>query len=63
VSVEFADTEAWWEPFTFGVGPAGDYVAQLSPDRRRALRDRCLELLPDPPFSLDVRAWTVVGHA
>ena len=28
----FAD---WWEPYTFGVGPAGVYVAQLSDDGRR----------------------------
>jgi SAM-dependent methyltransferase len=62
-SLEFADAEAWWQPFTFGVGPAGDYVAGLSPDQRRTLRDRCVELLPDPPFSLEVRAWAVVGRA
>jgi SAM-dependent methyltransferase len=63
VSVEFADAGAWWEPFTLGVGPAGDYVAALAPDRLAALRDRCIELLPDPPFTLEVRAWAVVGRA
>jgi SAM-dependent methyltransferase len=63
VSVEFADADTWWEPFTLGVGPAGDYVAQLDPDQRRMLRDRCLALLPDPPFTLAARTWTVVGRA
>jgi SAM-dependent methyltransferase len=63
VSVEFAGTDAWWQPFTLGVGPAGDYVATLAPDRLAALHARCLELLPDPPFTLDVRAWAVVGRA
>jgi SAM-dependent methyltransferase len=63
VSVEFADAEAWWQPYTLGVGPAGDYVAKLSADQRLALRDQCLALLPDPPFTVSARAWTVVGRA
>src|SRR4051812_27724884 len=31
VTVEHATFEEWWEPFTFGVGPAGLYVASLAP--------------------------------
>ena len=27
VTVGFASFEDWWEPFTMGVGPAGDHVA------------------------------------
>jgi SAM-dependent methyltransferase len=29
VAVRYSSFEEWWEPFTFGVGPAGDYVAGL----------------------------------
>jgi SAM-dependent methyltransferase len=31
VSVEHPSFEDWWEPFTFGVGPAGSYVVGLNP--------------------------------
>jgi SAM-dependent methyltransferase len=50
-TVSFPTFDEWWEPFTLGVGPAGAYVAGLEPDHRAALRDRCAQLLPDPPFS------------
>ena len=33
VRVEHASFEEWWEPYTLGVGPAGDYVASLDPER------------------------------
>jgi SAM-dependent methyltransferase len=55
--------EEWWEPYTRGVGPAGAYVAKLDPEQRARLRDRCRELLPDPPFTLDSIAWTARGRA
>src|SRR6201987_3454376 len=29
--------EEWWEPYTFGVGPAGDYVQRLDDDARARL--------------------------
>ena len=31
VAVPMTGFEDWWQPFTLGVGPAGDYVAGLSP--------------------------------
>ena len=43
--------EDWWEPYTLGVGPAGVHVASLSAADRDRLRDRCRELLPEPPFT------------
>jgi SAM-dependent methyltransferase len=46
VRVGFTDVEQWWEPYTLGVGPAGAYVAGLSPRERETLRDRCASLLP-----------------
>jgi SAM-dependent methyltransferase len=62
VTVSYGSLEEWWEPYTFGVGPAGDLVARLDPDRRAALRRRCAELLPEPPFTVTAAAWTVVAR-
>ena len=63
VSLEHPTFEEWWEPFTFGVGPAGVYVAALDAERRAQLRERCRDALPDAPFVLTARAWTAVGIA
>jgi SAM-dependent methyltransferase len=63
VQVDHETFDAWWEPFTLGVGPAGAYVAQLEPGRREELEERCRQLAPVAPFSLDVRAWAARGHA
>jgi SAM-dependent methyltransferase len=59
VTVPMASFDEWWEPFTLGVGPAGDYVAGLSPDARDRLRDACRKRLPEAPFEVTARAWTV----
>ncbi len=59
VGVRFPSVEDWWEPYTFGVGPAGDHVAGLDDAGRRALRDRCEALLPPAPFELAAVAWAV----
>jgi SAM-dependent methyltransferase len=53
--------EAWWAPYEAGVGPAGAYVAQLNPERRTELRDRCRELLPEAPFTQEALAWAARG--
>lgn len=63
VSVDHPTFEEWWEPFTFGVGPAGSYVSGLDPERREALRERCRAALPEAPFVLTARAWTARGLA
>ncbi|SFC95451.1 Methyltransferase domain-containing protein [Nocardioides terrae] len=59
VVVPMGSFEEWWKPFTLGVGPAGDYVARLSPAVRTALRDSCRARLPEPPFDVTARAWAV----
>ena len=61
--VEHASFEEWWEPYTLGVGPAGDYVAGLDPERRAELRERCRAKLPPAPFTVDVRAWCARARA
>ena len=63
VSLEHASFEAWWEPFTHGVGPAGSYVASLGADRRAELRETCRATLPPGPFVITARAWTARGLA
>jgi SAM-dependent methyltransferase len=62
VTVWFDTFADWWEPFTLGVGPAGAYVSRLTGDQREALRIRCQELLPAPPFPVKASAWTVRAH-
>jgi SAM-dependent methyltransferase len=62
-SVEHPSFEDWWEPYTLGVGPAGSYAVGLGADRQAALRERCREKLPPPPFMLDARAWAARGLA
>ena len=61
VSVEHPTFADWWEPYTFGVGTAGSYVAGLDPDHRARLRERCLAALGAGPFTLSARAWTARG--
>jgi SAM-dependent methyltransferase len=59
VTVWFHTFADWWDPFNLGVGPAGAYVSRLTVDQREALRTRCQELLPAPPFPINASAWTV----
>ena len=62
-TVKHATFEEWWEPFTLGVGPAGDYAKKLDPDRRAKLMEGCRGLLPPAPFELAAWAWTARGLA
>jgi ubiquinone/menaquinone biosynthesis C-methylase UbiE len=54
---KYADFDDFWEPFTFGVGPAGQYLASLPGNQRKRVREACRAELPDGPFSLNARAW------
>jgi SAM-dependent methyltransferase len=63
VTVQHPDFDAWWEPFTGGVGPAGSYVAGLDPERQAALQERCRSALPAGPFTLTAIAWAARGVA
>ncbi len=57
VSLEHPTFDAWWEPFTRGVGPAGDYLASLDADRRTELREGCRRQIPSEPFVVAAVAW------
>jgi SAM-dependent methyltransferase len=61
--LEHPSFEAWWEPFTNGVGPAGAYVARLDEAHRARLRDACRSRLPVGPFTIVARAWAARGVA
>ena len=62
-SVEHASFDAWWELFTFGIGPAGGYLVSLDPERQAQLRETCRALVPSGAFVLAVRAWAARGLA
>jgi SAM-dependent methyltransferase len=65
VVLHFASFDDYWGPFSLGQGPAGAYVASLTPDRRAALQDRLHRRLlgegPDHPFDMDAEVWAVKG--
>jgi ubiquinone/menaquinone biosynthesis C-methylase UbiE len=59
VSVEHPTFEDWWAPYELGVGTIADTLDELGPERVAQLRERCRGLLPEPPFTLEARAWAV----
>jgi SAM-dependent methyltransferase len=61
-SVEHAGFEAWWQPFTGSVGPAGAYVAGLDPERKARLQDLCRARISGQPFTIMARAWAARGR-
>ncbi len=63
VSVRFETFQEWWQPFTLGVGPAGDYTAALDEEGRAALMDACSRRFGPAPFDVVGKAWTVVARA
>jgi len=60
---DYAGFDDFWEPFTFAVGPAGQYLRTLSDDHREAVCEGCRAALPDGSFSLGARAWYARGTA
>ena len=62
VRVRQASFGEWWNPFLLGVGPAGTYVASLSPERQAALRERCRRLLAADPIEISATAWAAVAR-
>ena len=63
VRVEHDTFEDWWAPYELGVGTISGVLEELGPERVAQLRDRCRELLPEPPFTLEARAWAVRASA
>jgi SAM-dependent methyltransferase len=61
-SVDYADFDDYWEPFTSGGGPAsGAFYASLDDAGKATLRDSVRASLPQGPFTLPGRAWLALG--
>jgi ubiquinone/menaquinone biosynthesis C-methylase UbiE len=63
LAVEHRSFEEWWEPFTLGVGPAGNFVASLEPTYRARLREQCRKMVSEFPFTVRGKAWAARGMA
>jgi len=61
VDVVHPTFEEWWEPYTYGVGPAGDYIQRLDDDARLRLESVALERLGSGPFTVTATAWAARG--
>jgi SAM-dependent methyltransferase len=59
--VHYTDFDDFWEPFTYGVGPAGQYLASLPAEQQDRLRETCRAELPEGEFTLTARAWYARG--
>jgi SAM-dependent methyltransferase len=61
VDVVHPTFEEWWEPYTYGIGPAGEHVQQLDDDRRARLESVARERLGSGPFTVTATAWAARG--
>jgi hypothetical protein len=58
---EYTGFDDFWQPFTYAIGPAGQYLAALPDAQQAQARENCRAALPTGPFSLDARAWCARG--
>ena len=63
VTVTHPTFDEWWQPYLHGVGPAGEAIASLDPDRRQLLERALRRNLGDGPFDLTAVAWAGRGRA
>jgi len=67
IRMEFASFDDYWTPYTGKDGPAAEYLATLSEDDRRRLRDIVRDAYvdgeADGPRSYAATAWAVAGTA
>lgn len=54
--------QEWWQPYTFGVGPAGQYVQRLDDDGRARLEAAARESLGEGPFTVTAVARSASGR-
>ena len=62
VTVAHQSFDEWWEPYTFGIGPAGAYLTSLDAERQAKLREHCREAVGATPV-ITARAWSARGRA
>lgn len=60
-TTDYAGFDDFWEPFTYGVGPAGSYLATMPSDAQAQVREACRASVPQRPFSVEARAWFARG--
>lgn len=63
VTVSHPSFEEWWEPYLHGVGPAGEAIAALDPDRRTRIEETLRRNLGAGPFDLTAVAYAARGRA
>jgi hypothetical protein len=63
VTVQHESFEAWWRPMTFGVGPAGAWLARQPEDVQHKVRERCRQVYPDAPGIRTAVAWAARGRS
>ncbi|MFG1931014.1 class I SAM-dependent methyltransferase [Mycobacterium sp. NPDC048908] len=63
VDVQHPSFEEWWQPYTFGIGPAGEHVKRLDDDGRARLESVARQRLGDGPFTITATAWAARGTA
>ena len=62
VTIELGDFDAWWQPFTFGVGPAGGWLAAQPPEVQSQVRESCHDRYPDAPGIRTAFVWAARGR-
>jgi SAM-dependent methyltransferase len=62
-SSDYGGFDDYWEPFTYGIGPAGAYLMALPEDLREDLREETRARVPPGPLTITARAVAVRGHA
>ena len=63
IRLEHPTFDAWWEPFTRGVGPAGAHLKRVDPAQRAAIRDAARRAVTAEPFEVTAVAWAARGVA
>ncbi len=63
VTVTHPSFDEWWEPYLHGVGPAGEAVAAMDPNRRASLEEILRRNLGEGPFDITAVAYAVRGRA
>jgi SAM-dependent methyltransferase len=61
VQVVHPTFDEWWQPYTMGVGPAGEYVACLDGGARERLAATARTRLGAGPFTVSATAWAARG--
>jgi SAM-dependent methyltransferase len=61
-TVELDDFDAWWQPITLGVGPAGSWLVEQPSQVQAGVRERCRQLYPDAPGIGTAFVWAARGR-